>query len=38
MFQDALDILSGLGILPAVQMIAIAIAALFIYRYFTDRS
>jgi hypothetical protein len=38
MFQGALDILSGLGVLPVIQMIAIASGAIFIYRYFTDRS
>ena len=38
MFNQALDILSGLGILPAIQLIAVATAAIFLYRYFTDRS
>lgn len=38
MFNQALDILSGLGILPAIQLIAVSTAAIFLYRYFTDRS
>jgi len=37
MLQSALDILSSLGLLSAIQFIGIAIATLFIYRYFTDR-
>lgn len=37
MFQAAIDVLSQLGILPVIQMVAIAIGAIFIYRYFTDR-
>lgn len=38
MFDSVLDILSKLGVLPAIQMMAVSIAAIFIYRYFTDRS
>lgn len=38
MLNQALDILSGLGILSSIQFIAVAAAAIFIYRYFTDRS
>lgn len=37
MMQAILDLLSGLGILPAIQFVAVAMAAIFIYRYFTDR-
>lgn len=38
MLNQALDILSSLGILSAIQFIAVAVAAIYIYRYFTDRS
>ena len=37
MIDAVMDVLSRLGILPAIQFVAIAIAAIFIYRYFTDR-
>jgi hypothetical protein len=37
MLDAVLDVLSRLGVLPAIQFIAIAVAAIFIYRYFTDR-
>lgn len=37
MLNQALDVLSGLGILSAIQFAAVAMAAIFIYRYFTDR-
>jgi len=38
MMQAVLDVLNALGILPAIQFMAIAVSAIFIYRYFTDRS
>lgn len=38
MMQAALDVLSQLGILPVIQMIAVATGAIYLYRYFTDRS
>jgi hypothetical protein len=38
MLAQATDILSTLGVLPAIQFIAVAIAAIFIYRYFTSQS
>jgi hypothetical protein len=37
MLEAALDVLSQLGVLPVIQMVAIATGAIFIYRYFTDR-
>jgi len=37
MIQQAIDILSMLGILPVISMIAVAVGAIYIYRYFTDR-
>lgn len=37
MFDAAIQVLSQLGILPVIQMVAIAVGAIFIYRYFTDR-
>jgi len=37
MLADVIQILQQLGVLGAVQFIAIAISAIFIYRYFTDR-
>lgn len=37
MLDQAIDILNRLSVLPALQLIAVAIAAIFIYRYFTDR-
>lgn len=37
MLNDAMGVLSILGVLPAVQFIAVAVAAIFIYRYFTDK-
>ena len=38
MLNDVLEVLSALGILPAIQFMAVSIATIFIYRYFTDRS
>jgi len=37
MLSAAIDVLSQLGILPVIQMVAVASGAIFIYRYFTDR-
>jgi len=37
MLEAAKNVLETLGILPAIQFTAIAMAAIFIYRYFTDR-
>lgn len=37
MLTAAIDVLSQLGILPVIQMVAVASGAIFIYRYFTDR-
>jgi len=37
MFEAALDILSGLGILDAIRMAAIALVAIFLFKYFIDR-
>ncbi len=35
---DVIGVLSALGILPAIQLAAVAIVAIFLYRYFTDKS
>lgn len=37
MLNDAISVLSTLGVLPAIQFIAVATAAIFVFRYFTDR-
>lgn len=37
MIQQAIDILSMLGVLPVISLIAVATGAIFIYRYFTDK-
>ena len=37
MMQAVMDVLNQLGILSAIQFVAVAVAAIFIYRYFTDR-
>jgi hypothetical protein len=34
---DIIGVLSALGILPAIQLAAVAIVAIFLYRYFTDK-
>jgi hypothetical protein len=36
MLSAAIDVLSQLGILPVIQMVAVAMGAIFLYRYFTD--
>jgi hypothetical protein len=38
MLTSVIDILSQLGILPAIQFMAVASATIFIYRYFTRGS
>jgi len=38
MLNEALNVLQSLGVLTALQFIGVAVAAIFIYRYFTDRS
>lgn len=38
MLDQAIDVLQRLGVLGAIQFMAVAVAAIFIYRYFTDRS
>ena len=37
MLSSALDVLDQLKVLQSIQFIAIAISAIFVYRYFTDR-
>jgi hypothetical protein len=37
MFEQAIQMLADLGILPVIQMVAVAMGAIFIYRYFTDK-
>ena len=37
MLDAVIEVLQRLGILSAIQFAAVAIAAIFIYRYFTDR-
>jgi hypothetical protein len=37
MLSAAIDVLSQLGVLPVIQMVAVATGAIFIYRYFTGR-
>jgi hypothetical protein len=37
MLGAVIEILSALGVLSAIQFAAVAIAAIFVYRYFTDR-
>ena len=38
MIDLVMDILSKMGVLPAVQFIAVGVAAIYIYMYFTNRS
>lgn len=35
---DVISVLSQLGILPAIQLAAVGVVAIFLYRYFTDKS
>ena len=37
MFEAAIDVLNKLGIMPVIQMVAVSVGAIFIYRYFTDK-
>jgi hypothetical protein len=37
MLNAAIEVLSALGILPVIQMVSVAIGAIFLYRYFTDK-
>lgn len=37
MITEVMNILQQMGVLPAVQFIAVAIAAIFVYRYFTGQ-
>lgn len=37
MFEAALDVLESLGVLGVIQMVAVAMGAIFIFRYFTDK-
>jgi len=38
MLNGVLEVLSALGMLEAIQFAAVAGVAIFLYRYFTDRS
>lgn len=38
MLGQAIDLLNQLGILGSLQFIAVSIAAIFVYRYFTDKA
>lgn len=38
MLGSILELLNALGVLPALQFIAVGVAAIYIYRYFTDRA
>lgn len=37
MLNEAISVLQTLGIYDAIRVIAVAMAAIFIYKYFTDR-
>lgn len=37
MITQAMQVLQDLGIYPVFQAVAIAVAAIFLYRYFTDK-
>jgi len=37
MLSAVLDVLQQLGVLGAIQFIAVTVAAIYVYRYFTDR-
>jgi len=37
MLEAAIDVLSQLGVLSVIQTVAVAMGAIFIFRYFTDR-
>jgi hypothetical protein len=38
LLELAIDVLKDLGIFPVFSFVAISVAAIYIYRYFTDRS
>lgn len=38
MLTSVMEILQAVGVLPAIQFMAVAVAAIFVYRYFTGRS
>jgi hypothetical protein len=38
MLQGVVDVLNALGIMPVIQFVAVSMGAIFLYRYFTDRS
>ena len=37
MFAAAMQVLKDLGIFDVIQMVAIAMGAIFLFRYFTDK-
>jgi hypothetical protein len=37
MLTAAIDVLAQLGILPVIQMVAVATGAIFLYKFFTSR-
>lgn len=38
MLNDVLEVLSAIGVLPAIQFMVVAGSAIYIYRYFVDRA
>lgn len=38
MLASVMEVLSALGLLTAIQFAAVAVIAIFVFRYFTDRS
>jgi hypothetical protein len=36
--NDIINVLAQLGVLPAIQLAAVATVAIYLYRYFTDKS
>lgn len=38
MLTQAIEVLQQLGVLGVIQFVAVAMGAIFIYRYFTDKS
>lgn len=38
MLSQVMEVLQAVGVLPAIQFIAISVAAIFVYRYFTGNS
>jgi hypothetical protein len=37
MLNDVINMLSQLGLMGTFQFVAVTVAAIFVYRYFTDR-